>query len=367
VTPFIPTGGNDTAALQAAISGASSLEILAGDAKISTALVIDHECEIIWRKGARLLADDPSCDVLSVQAEWVRLVEPRVEAFQPRTGGAYIRLKQGLANRFASDGGRLLGYHVGVAIENVATATISDLACLNGVAGHGVAADVTGGFDLTISDLLCDAPANAQPTAGVRVTHCGDLLLTKSNIIRHGHDLLVCPGAGQVVASLWVTETFLDTATRGALFAPTNGGRVVRSKMSDVWASGHADQGLLFLPSSGGEVDGVDIEGLHAMLNGSAGAHIEAGSKNIRLIGGAIAQNVHSGITVGANVERFSVLGVTSGPTDGLFGNGGNGMMVYGAGHSHYRIIGNQFSGNVGASLYDPLACATKIVANNQC
>jgi hypothetical protein len=366
---FHPNGSlnDDTAAFQAAVLAAANdeLEIASGDLRLTGPITIPAEMALIFRKGARLLVDHPSCDVLSVEGQWVRMIEPRIEAMQPRTGGAYVRLKQGLANRFKSEGGRFSGYHIGVAIEQVATASIGDLNCLNGAAGNGVAVDVSGGFDLTISDLLCDAAANAQPSAGVRVSACGDLLLTRSNIIHHGQNLLVCPGFDQVVASLWVTDTFLDTANRGALFIPSNGGRVVRGKFSDVWASGHADQGILLLPQSGGAIDGIDISGLHCFLNGSSGVHLEAGSKNVRMLGGAVAQNVQSGIVIGANVERFSVQGVTSGPADGLSGNGGYGMLVYGNGHSHYRITDNELSGNASGSLYDPLPCATKIVKDN--
>jgi hypothetical protein len=362
---FQPTGGDDTAALQAAIASASSLEILSGISKISAPLVIDHECEIIWRSGARLWADHPSCDVLSVESRFVRLVEPRIEAVNPRTGGSFIRAKTGLAHSFKIEGGILYGYWTGVSIDLVMTATINDLDCLGGVSGQAAAIEVDGVYDGTIANLKCDAGPSNAPAAGVLVRSCGDLLLTDSNIMRHGHDLMVCPGAGQVVASLWVTDTFLDTANRGALFIPSNGGQVVRCKLSNVWASGHADQGILLLPQSGGAIDGLDIAGLHCFLNGSSGVQVEAGTKNVRMIGGAVAQNVQSGIVIGANVDRFAVHSITSGPTDGLSGNGGYGMLVYGSSHNRYRITDNSFSGNSAGGLLDQGTGANKVVGSN--
>lgn len=358
---FTPTGCDDTAALQTAVNSTSSLEVLAGTSKISAPLVIPHECEIVFRKGAQLLADHPSCDVLSVEAEWVRLVEPRIEAAVPRTGGSFVRLKAGAAHRFKSEGGRFRGYWAGFTIEQVATASILDLNCLGGVPGQGAAVVVLGGFDLTISDLLCDAPRDAQPAAGVLVLACGDLLLADSNIMNHGHDLLVQPGAGQVVASLWVSRTFLDTAIRGAFFNPI-GGSIVRAKLSDVWVSGHSDQGVLM---QGAGLDGADLSGVHAFLNGTSGIHLEGGAKNIQIIGGKVAANGDNGIAVGAGVVDFSVQDLTSGECEGLSGNGAWGMLVHGNGHSGYRIIGNDFRGNGAGGLYDPLLGAPKIVKDN--
>jgi hypothetical protein len=358
---FTPTGGDDTAALQAAVACATSLEIMAGTSLITAPLVVDHACEIIWRKGARLLVDHPSCDVLSIQSYGVDLIGAHIDAAQPRTGGAYVNY-DGMADCRLEEL-EFRNYHTAVKITNGVSITLDGGKFWNGVAGQGAAIEVDGAFDLSVSDVLANADPGSYPAAWLKVLACGDITVSRVNIMHHGICVHAAPPVGKAVTSLWVVDSHLDTSTRGVWLNP-QGGQVVRSKFSDVWMSGHSAQGFFAYPQGGG-IDGVDIEHPHCHLNGSNGAQVEAGAKNVRISGGAFAQNGVSGIAFGPNVQDFSVRGVRSGDTDGLAGNAAYGLMIFPPGQNNYQVFGNNFRGNVAGKIFGHTASATKISTGN--
>lgn len=363
---FTPTGGDDTAALQAAISGATSLEILAGNGHISAPLVVDHPCEIVWRKEAVLWVADPACDVLSVEAQQVTLIEPRIQAAVPRTGGAHIRLKQNLAHAFKSEGGQLHGYHTGVSIDGVSGVLIDDLVAGAGVQGQGAVVKVSGGFALTIRNPTFNAPAGYVSSAGIHVTACGDLKISDGHVIGYDTNLLASASA-EMICSLWVVGVFLDQGGRPCLLNATGAGRIVRSKFSNVWLSGGQQQGLLAIADGANKIDGLDLDGIHGLLNGASAIQIEAGVKNARVLGGEFAQNAGCGIAIGPNIKDFSVQGARTGNCAGLTGNGQWGIGIYGSGHSGYQVVGNDCRGNAAGSFLDDLSGTGKIVGANLC
>jgi hypothetical protein len=361
---FTPTGGDDTVALQAAINATQSLEILPGDSRISSTIHVTQETEIRFRKGARLLADHPSADILSIESPHCRLIEPRIDAAQTRTGGAYIRLASGLANRFASIGGRMSGYWTGVSIEGVSTVNIVGLLGTGGVAGQGQAFLVNGGFDLRLERITIDAPTGSQPSAGIKVLSTGDLKIVNCTILHHGTAVLAEPGVGQQVSSLWIVDTYLDNTSGRGLFLHADGGTIARTRLDGSWASSCGQQGVLALAANGGQIDGLQISGLQEFGNASNGIQIEAGTKNVDISGCQIAGNAGNGIAMASGVQNFSILDSTVGPC-GIFGaNTQWGVNLVGS-NDKYVISNNRLMGNTAGALNGHTATSTRYAAGN--
>lgn len=358
---FTPTGGDDTAVLQAAISGAQSLSIEAGNSLISGVLHVDHPCEIIWRTGATLWPMHASCDVLSLESPEVRLVRPRIVSAVARTGGAFIRAAG--ANDLTIIGGLLKGYWKGVAVKNCTTLRIENLKCKGGVDGHGAAIVIDGGTDQKIDDLHTNAADGERPAVGVSVLATADLHISRSSIMAHGTCVSVTPPAGKEVASFWMDHTYLDTAFRGLTM--NSAGSIVRTKLDHVWASSMTQQGILFKTTNGGTIDGVEADALHCFLNGHNGLQAEGNVKNVQIGSGKFGGNALSGIAIGAGPQNVSIESVRSGDTDGAGPNAGWGCIVYPSGQNHLRIQDNDFTGNTAGSLMDLSGAVTKSVGDN--
>ncbi len=291
----------------------------------------------------------------------------RFVAAVARTGGAYVHfsgIMPGLMQSFSTDGA-----YIGVEITDSSIVRVQNGVMRNGATTGGageIMLDGTGGQnDIYIDNVTMDAPGGSQPPTGIGVYNSGATNITNVDIIHHGTDLAVAPGNGQFVASLYVLNSFFDTAVNGIVFAPTGTGNLDRVRIADSWTSSHSNVGVMLNNAGAGSCGGIMIVAHHSILNASHGLQNNQGCIDVQISGGLYAANGGDGIVVGANVTAFQIQGVRSGNGGGIAGNAQYGISINAGASDSYQIIGNDLRGNTLGSLVDGGTGLNKVISGN--
>lgn len=313
----------------------------------------------------RITAPDATTTVLTVTASFAEIEGLTFDSAVTRSGGWYVDFAASAARsslkQFSMDGA-----HGGIRTAAVASLTVSDGKLLNGVAGTGVACRINAGLDVTLRDLVIDAAADLY--AGILITSSGDVTLEDLNVMHAGQALFLNPGPGQVIASVWATNSFFDTSIRG-LYALANGAgaAIVRCVFDVCWFGGHSNEGVRLATTSGGLINGMDFEQIHLFLNGTDGLLVaDPGVHEVHVRGGAAAENTSAGLSFGAGVSDFSVRGMRVGPAYGLGANN-VGINVSPGSGANYSIENNDLRGNTTVNIADAGVTGTgRSVRNNK-
>lgn len=351
---FVGTGNDDTAAWIAALAAQAGGKLLvpAGTYQVSAALAAasGSALEIVGDGlGVTTITTNQAAgDVLTLPGAFQSISGIRFTASVQRTAGAFLNLT---GSRIEMSRLRFDQYFKGVSVSGVGTLEVDKCMWLGTTfAGADSAMDITGApNDMSMTRCLMDGPAGTMPLAGIRVAQCGDINMSDLNIIHHGSDLLVVPGAGQVIASLNATNCYFDTATRGIAILPTSTGTVVRCRFVQCWFSSHTSQGIYIVGGGSTNINGVDFVDPHVFLNGSNGAELNAAS-NVRVIGGKFAQNTGAGIKF-LSSGGFCVIGARCGNADGLSGNTTYGIDLASTTTDLFSLIGNDCRGNTSGGI----------------
>lgn len=352
VKQFGAVGDNvsdDTTEIQAAITfNNGTTEVPPGSYKV-TALTISLPDQTLSGStyASKILSSDNTSDVITITAaaNSTRLTGLTFSTSDggKRTGGKFIKSS---AFRTLIDNFIMFNGFDGILYDTNSICTIDQGEFRNfGPSGDCIEID-TPGADVSINEIVMDHPAGAQPATGILVTSVQDVTISNCNLIHCGDDLKLAPPTGKTTASVWATNTFFDTAVRGVSINPT-GGNVIRVRFDSCWFSSHTNQGVAIDSSGGGLIDGVTFIDPHCHLNTSNGFQIFTGgnTKNINVIGGAMAQNGGSGIAVGVGSTDFFFRDVRAGAIDGLTGNTGSGIFVD-TGCTNFEISDSRFVGN---------------------
>ncbi len=304
-----------------------------------------------------------TANVIDVAASFVSIRDLAFKSSVARTGGNFVNF-QGSASRSELKNFYMEGAFQGVRVANgPASVTIQDGYILNTVAATGIGIRIEGGFDLSIADILMDAPNISQPFAGIYVSACGDLDLSRLQIIHGGQDLCLSPGLA-TINSLWANDCFFDTAQRPLLISVA-GGVVSRCIFDQCWFSSSANEGIRMETSAGGTVNGIDFINPHIFLNASYGFNTaDSGVSNISFINPAICQNGNNGMQFASGAQKFRVIGGKIGDGHGLNGNGGVGINLAGS-NDKYIIRGVDLQGNAGGAITGHTATSSKKLDGN--
>ncbi|WP_217577589.1 hypothetical protein [Mesorhizobium sp. GbtcB19] len=304
-----------------------------------------------------------TANVFDVAASFVTIRDLAFKASVPRTAGNYVNF-QSSASRSSLKNFYMEAPFQGVRVANgPASVTIREGYIINTVAGTGIAIRIEGGFDLTVSDILHDAPNGSQPFAGIYVSACGDLSLSQLQIIHGGTDLCLSPGLA-TINSLWANDCFFDTSQR-AMLMDVVGGTISRCIFDQCWFSSSANEGIRMQTSAGGTINGIDFINPHIFLNGSFGFNaVDSGVSNISFINPAVCQNGNHGLQFGNGVQKFRVVGGKVGDGHGLGGNGGFGIGLGGS-NDKYIIRGVDLQGNGGGAITGHTPASSKKVDGN--
>lgn len=357
---------DDTAAITAAIAAmpwGGCLYFPSGYYKISSTININKPGSYVGSGvSSCFIVQNANTGTFNVTASYVDIIG---FTFQPSVGismltsGTVIEIDASYVN---IDNFRMFNCHYGIIIHPVVSVVTISRGWIRYIhASTGVGILIEGGFDLSVFDVGMWCDTGVPCSAGIAITGCGDLTLDSLTIMQCGNNILINPPAGNVVASIFLINSFLDTATRGLYICPATGGNVVRCAATQNWFSSHSSHGIDITSAAGGTIDGFDINVAHCFLNNSNGINVfGANTKNVRINQAECAQNVGAGIAFAGSTQRFLIANSRSGDTCGLTGN------QYGCfidtGCFGYIVNANDFTGNT-TNLID--AGSGKVVANN--
>ena len=286
-----------------------------------------------------LIADQ---DVLTVVGRGSRVCNIGFKSTLPRTAGRYLYLTPTSRATYV-DNFLMEGAFIGVGINTGATCYLEHGEIINGSSLPSSAGiQVEQGYDLSISHVLMDNPADQQPAAGIHVVNSGDLRLFGCNIIHCTNDLLINGGF-----SIYATDCFFDTAATGILIDAQT--PVERCHFHGCWTSSHTGHGMLIASNSPSSIDTIDFQGHHSFFNGNDGIHIGKGN-NIKVQGSSCCNNLSgSGIGVGSLAQHVLLTGNRCGDTSSMDGNGYGIYLIEGC--DHLILCDNDLTGNQHAPL----------------
>lgn len=306
--------------------------------------------------------NSPGNDVFYINAANVQIRDLTINSTVTKTSGSYINVVGGSAIKLFR---LILENHLtGITIASTfpSIIDISEIYFFNTLTtGNGMV--IAGGDEIRLRHIIMNSGANPQPNAGIFVVNSGDIVMEDVNVIQHGRDLLLSPGAGQAITSVYATDCFFDTSSQyGLLVQPTSTGSVERCRFIGCWFSSHTISGVLVTGSTG-TVKGLEFIDCHAFLNGNNGFEFGYGS-GFTLIGCQAAQNVNCGVEIDAGISGITILGCTLGPCGG-FGANNYGLFIASGGSDHYIVANNQLQGNTTGQFSNGGSGSNTIVSPN--
>lgn len=363
-----PTGVRDSTG--AFLKAAASCRRLycPGNYRVSSAITLNQPIEICGDYGtSTITTTSPNADIFDINSGNVAIHDLMFASAVPRTGGQYILAAAGswikLYRLFMN--APVVGITVGPAFS--AIIDISDIYIYDTVGIIGTGIVVLGGYAVRIRHTQMNSGASPQPNAGINIVNCGDCVLDDLNIIQHGRDLLVNPGQGQQVDSLYATNSMFDTSSgSGLLVQPSGtgvvGGAVQRSSFIGCWFSSHGASGVEFTGSSG-VTNGFDFIGCHAYGNAVDGFTLGYGS-DFTLTSNRAGGNAGAGLSIASGISDVIAGHNTFKPTGG-FGPNGYGVFIADGPGDNLIITPNALRGNTTASFVNGATGANVILAPN--
>lgn len=191
--------------------------------------------------------------------------------------------------------------------------------------------------DVFIRRITTDNTSDPTGFAGIRVNQTASLIIISCNIVNAGNALDLVPGAGQVIPSIKVTDTFFDNSTIGVNFGGNASGTIQRAIFVNCWFSSSTNEGVLLNQENS---QGVDFIGCEFYQNTHGIRAVAWNDFTVR--GSRFAGNTVNGIlTTAGAAHSFSV-------TDNFIGNGSGfganaqGITVQAGAYLSYQIADNR-------------------------
>lgn len=373
-----PTGATDSAAgIQAAINavctaGGGTLHFPPGTYKVGTLLTAT--CSGFYIRGAGMAATtitsaSATAGVFAFSAPQLQgLSDLLISASVTQTAGSAVTVSG--VRGFTMERVKIDGAYTAINIAGGVIQYYTDLEILNSV--H-VAIYINGGNDQFLKNIVADAPAGAQPLAGIRINKTDAVWMDSVDMIHQGTGLLVDPqGATDYVTWLFVSNSAFDTGSGpGINLAPAHASSyVIGSTFVGSWTSTNL---FGFYIGGVGKVDGVRVVGHRAFNNAQSGYVIASGGSrgNISINDSDAAGNstaspgTYSGFDVASGVSGFSITASRSGQQANFSNTQSRGILVNPGASDNYLIVGNDLRGNVNASLLDLGTGTTKTIGYN--
>lgn len=301
-----------------------------------------------------------TADLLTLTAWYSTVSRVKFLTSTTRTAGAYVTLAGAYTRayncHFDSD-------YIGVKMTGVGCKVIRNVFSNGANSARRIWAS-GGDTSQTIENNLMAAQA-AGVSAGIFVDNSAALKIVDNDIIGQGRCLHIAPGNGQSVFSLWSRGNFYDTAAYGIAIEPSGTGTVYRCAIEDDWASSHTSDGILLSASGSAVINGIDIHGTETNLNGGNGVVLNgAGVTNVRYRGGPISRNNTGSAFVAQNSAGYFIVdGLQAQAADGLLANN---YGVFLGTTDNYQIINCNLTGQTTGNLSGwTTGSTTKIARNN--
>lgn len=281
-----------------------------------------------------------------------------------RTSGAAIRVSSAY-NTLIEDVSCDLNDYICIDVQAGAgqfkTHIVRPFAPFPGYVGFRIGFGSTG-TSLTATEVWLDTPMAATHTrAGLEIVAVSGLKLQNPDFFLNGINVLIDPGNGQLATAIQSTDGFIDTATNeGVKIAPTGTGRVTDSQFTSLWSASNGQStgaaGVL-LQGTTASIRSVTFTSPRLLNNGGPGFSNQ-GSFGTDLIGPEIGFNsqtssgAYSGISVGAGVSNWTVMGGRSGPgTQFTTSTQKYGLEIAAGSGNNFAVQGTDFTGNLTGAI----------------
>lgn len=256
-------------------------------------------------------------------------------------------------------------YNVGLfSLDNLAT--IRDCQFSNGAPGSGVGIYINGWAGGGVIDNVVMIPPgrNSQPASGIQIRQAGAVLISNSNIIQQGTNLLIQPINTVGAFSVFATNTYFDSAISAVYIQPFSQATVARTLFSNCWFCSHTSPvGAVVLDQgAGGNIYSVSFDNCISCFNSGAGMSVNGGT-DVTIRGGIFAQNLY-GIYIGSNVSDFTIEGASLGSYSAA-GNSQYGIAISPGNSDRYIVVNNRVTGNGIVGVFDAGSGTNKVVNNN--
>jgi hypothetical protein len=333
---------DDTAAFTKAVTecqarGGGTVLVPRGTFLVTGFTIPDGPSVLLRGEGADsvIKTNTTSGDIVTVVPWYSGLANLKVSGNPSRTAGSNINLT-GVGN-FAYKC-YIEGDRNGIRMSGVACKIVE---CEFFYAAAGSDRIYATGGDTSQLIQNCIMYANPGIHAGIYVDNSAALKIYDNDVVGQGISLLISPGNGQHVFSLWSRGNFYDSATAGVLVNPSGTGQVTRLAITDDWASSHSQNGIQLIASGSALIDGVDIDGCECHLNGGNGVGLTGTQvQNVR-IRRLVARSNGAGLSLDG-AANTTVEGLQFGAYANL---GANTTGIFIAGGATYRITGGDIRG----------------------
>ena len=358
---------DDTVAIQAAIATGRQVYFPPATYHVTGSINLATSGQHIWGDGNSSIISTGSAtaDVFVLGGTLGTVIEHlQFTASVVRTAGAYVNT--GAASFCTLEHLFMTGFFIGIQLGSSTTigsmVRVTDCYLYGGAApGVSTGLYIWGGDDVILKGVLCVGSAASQLATGIMILSAGDIFLIHCQCIWAGNGVVVAPGSGQVVQSLWFDACLSDTCSGwGMLIEASGSGSVQLLKCSNGWNASCVMGGIGLFTSGTGVIQQVDV--VNMVVSNHSGSGIFAGTNGVthlNIAGCAISANQGGGgaIALAAAMTLFRIASCTIGPCGEFGGNAGPGIAL-GSGADYFHVVDNVLLGNTGGGLVLPSPAA---------
>jgi hypothetical protein len=307
-----------------------------------------------------------TANVVTMDVAYCGVEAVSFESTVTRTNGSYINITKNCSHATIRDFYMDAGFY-GITGTCVNDVIIQDGTVFN-TAANGIGIRLIGdgvtpaGNSIRLDNVTMSGSANDATRIGIQITGVGDVNITNCDIIRHGNNLSITPGNGELATAIYCLNTYFDSATNGVWIVPTGTGTATQNHFIGCWMGSNTGTGVVL--GATGTVSGHEFINCEIVSNSTRGVLIDGGF-DIRFVGCAICGNTGDGVTVSANRGGFHFHGTRIGDGDSKPGNGGYGILIAAGTSTDFSIIGCNLNGNTSGPLSNGATGPVQIIENN--
>ena len=293
----------------------------------------------------------------------------------PRTSGAHINLTSAYQANVSNIEFRDCFVGLKVTGANSAHQVFENLIMRGIIAGTGIGILLENGIDQMFNYISINNGVGFEPLAGIKIEQNQALWIDNSDILRCQYGMLIAPGVSQLVTWSFISNTAFDYCSiDGVRISPFDNSSVINGlQFVGCWTSSCTQRGFHITKAGATTVDnipkGIKLNSHRAVNNGSNGFLATTGTQ-IDIANSYFGGNgkTTAGTIAGIQFNDILYFSVTTSGSGWQFGYSSTiqvtGLTIAGA-SNFYRIIGNDFYGNVVKGLSDTSSSTVKQVFGN--
>tara|TARA_R110000850_G_scaffold269167_3_gene401067 strand:- start:18439 stop:20442 length:2004 start_codon:yes stop_codon:yes gene_type:complete len=304
--------------------------------------------------------------VFGAGIQYVRAEDFSITAGVIKTSGKGLSIN---ATSFSTFSKMKIEQHAGQIEINTAIAiALTDLN-LRDVSASEPVITVNGGNDHFFTRVVADNDSGNESSEGVLIVSSVATWMTDCDFINCGTALRLRSDNGEITWGFF-NHIALDSSNGHGISIEATNNRIVGCQFSDGWCATNTGSGIN-IPNSGAQlIQSMRFSGWRCYNNAGHGANVERGSHitfdACEMTGNSVlSPNANSGFNIGAGASDWAVRSCRSGQSAGFGNTQARGITINNGASDRYIITGNDFNGNVAASLFDGGTGAEKVISGN--